>query len=284
MKFAHSICVVLFACVANFSAAHEGPSQIIQRLSHRIDSGRGHAEDYQRRAVEWRVLGKSDRAARDLRLALRRDPDYQPAWRELARVSLALNDPVGAVAAARRALELSEAEGTRNLSTTPQLLLAEILLDTGDAAAARVVIEKACSLNPDQGVDTWWLRAEILAQLGGERSRIECLRAGWQQTGSEALRISWIDAVIESGDGPVVISEVEDSLNRCRLKAAWRIRRARISIGCDKPVEAKADLLKAITELEGRLHPIRPDRGVEQDLADARRLLALSERRAAKNR
>lgn len=275
MKISLSICLllILIGCGTGSSLAHEGPTEIIQRLSHRIDSGGGRVEDYQRRAIEWRYLGKSDRAARDLHLALRRDPDYLPAWKELARVSLLLNDRTGAEAAARRALGLAEKSGNESSSTSAHLLLAEILLETGSAEPARKTIEAAFTLRPQQGVDAWWLRAEILAELDDQSARLDCLSRGWQQTSSEALRIAWIDTAIESGKGEMVLSQVEGSLERCRLKAAWRIRRARIAISQGRHPHAKSDLLLAMDELQGRLNPARPDRTVERSLENARLLL-----------
>jgi tetratricopeptide (TPR) repeat protein len=273
MKFTIVIGLLLIAGSVGSSLAHEGPTEIIQRLSHRIDAGGARAEDFQRRAIEWRILGKSARAARDLRLALRKDPDYQPAWRELARVSLVLNDRNGAVEAARRALELAATASSNHPSTSAHLLLAEILLETGSPDAARKTIDEAFALRPQQGVDAWWLRGEILSELDDRRAHLDCLKAGWQQTGSEALRISWIDAAIESGKVDPVIFEIEESLERCRLKAAWRIRRARVSILHNEPVKAQNDLLLAMEELEGRLSSTRPDRAVVNELASARQLL-----------
>ena len=275
MKITLTICLLWIAFGDHLCLAHEGPAEIIQRLSHRIDSGKGTAEDYRLRAVEWRILGKSDRAARDLQLALRSDPGSQSAWRELARVLLLLNDPNGAVEAARRALEIvvrsnPEAGGS---TSSARILFAEILFETGHAQIARREIDTAFSLRPQQGVDAWWLRAEILAELDDHAARIECLHEGWKETASEALRIAWIDAAIESGRGEVVISQVEESLQRCRLKASWRIRRARVAVSFGEKSKAETDLLLAMEELEGRFNPSRPDRMLEKDLESARHLL-----------
>lgn len=251
---------------------HEGPSEVIRRLSRDIDAGRGTAETYLARAVEYRILKKPSRAARDLRLAAQTDPDLVSVWRESAQVFLDLGDPAAAVRAARTALAGCDPQSRQ--ARVCHLLLAQTLRSAGSSERALEVINGVFSKWPEQGVDAFWLRAKILGELDRTDARTSCLQQGWAVTGSEVLRIAWIEACIESGHGTEVLDFINQGVSSSRLKSAWRIRRAQVMIHLDRNREAEQDLTAAVEELDARINPLRPSRSFVADREVALRLIA----------
>ncbi len=246
---------------------HEGPGEIIRRLSLEIDAGRASASNYLQRAIEYRILGKPSRAARDLQLAVGLNPTLVPAWREATKVFLDLGDSAAAERAARKALAACDPDSLN--ANSCRLLLAETLLRSGSFDRARDVIETAFQMWPHMDVNAYWLRAEILAASGTAEARAECLRRGWEATRSEALRIAWIESCIDSGRGADVLETIDQGLGSARLKSSWRLRRAKVMISLERPDEAQLELVAAITELDQRVNPQKPCREViaDRDLA-----------------
>ncbi len=251
---------------------HEGPPEVIRRLTRDIDAGRGTAETFLARAIEYRILNKPSRAARDLRLATQADPDLVAVWRESAQVFLDLGNPVSAVHAARTALLKCDDDSRQ--ARVCHLLLAQTLRSAGSSREALEVIDDAFLNWPEQDVDAYWLRSEILDELELQSQRLKCLSQGWESTGSEVLRIAWIEACIDLGRGAEVLPLIDGGLAGARLKASWRVRRARVLQIQGHDDEARAELRAALSELEMRINPQRPDPGVIRDHRRAFELLA----------
>jgi len=245
--------VGLFSC-----QGHEGPAEVIARLSGDIDAGRGSAETFLARAIEYRIINKPSRAARDLRLAAQRNPDLVAVWRESAQVFLDLGDSSSAIQAARTALSTCNSDSRQ--ASSCRLLLAETLYRCALYAEAEETIESAFSQSPDMDVNAYWLRAKILDQLDRPQRRAECLREGWELTRSEALRIAWIESCIDLGQGAEVLEVIEQGLRSARLKSAWRLRRAKVMISLERIPEAERELVATIAELDQRINLDKPCR------------------------
>jgi len=275
---------VLVLSVGVFGArGHEGPSEAIRRLSAEIDAGRGTAEIYLARAIEYRILNKASRAARDLSIAAKSAPELVSVWRESAQVYLDLENPTLAVKAARRAVAACNPDSREAMVC--HVLLAEILGEVGFAEEALKVIAHTFSKWPVQGVEIYWQKASLLAQIGHDEQREKCLLSGWKETGSEALRIAWIESCIDLGRGREVLNLIDQGIRTARFKAAWRLRRAEVMISLQSVLEAERELVAAISELDQRSNPQNPCREI---VAERKLALSLlndlgSERRFAPN-
>src|SRR5689334_20380026 len=69
--------------------AHDGPDEVIERLTLKMQRQGRSAELLYQRATEYRTLGKLRQAEVDLNDALRRSPKHFAAWLELSRIQLA---------------------------------------------------------------------------------------------------------------------------------------------------------------------------------------------------
>ena len=66
--------------------SHHDTKALIGKLTKRIDSGDSTAENYYKRAIEYRVLGQMEEAENDLKMALERNINFTVARRELTRI------------------------------------------------------------------------------------------------------------------------------------------------------------------------------------------------------
>ena len=243
------------------AAAHDGPQHVIDELTLQMaSSGQTAARLYQR-ACEYRTLGKLDRAERDLRQALARDPKHRAAQIELAQVLLAAGQHTAAIAVVDRAL--------RQVATPSELpplrmIRCDALLAAGEAQQALAECRLACRANP---TEVEWLlrRSQLEAQLGLHIERIAELAAAVKQHASGVLHIEWIDALLDAGRAGEALAPIEVELADSRLQSSWLIRRARARQMLGKPAEAAADLRLAIAEINQRIYPARPDLSLVAD-------------------
>jgi tetratricopeptide (TPR) repeat protein len=104
---------LLALCAPGIIRAHDSPEHVVEALTARMAREGKTASLLYRRAVEYRALGKSDRAAGDLLAALKADRAYLPAHRELCLVRLAEGRNGEALAAIDRAIGLVPGERER---------------------------------------------------------------------------------------------------------------------------------------------------------------------------
>ena len=80
-----------------------------------------------------------------------------------------------------------------------------------------------------------------------------------EQTASPVLEAEWIDALLDSGESRAALARIEPQLAESRCRASWLIRRARARLALDQSTRARGDLHAAVTEINGRLNPARPE-------------------------
>ena len=262
--------VCLGLCVAPVAAfGHDSPEHVIEDLSIAMQRRGRSPELLYRRATEYRVLGRLDRAAEDLQAALELSPDYLVAQLELGRVHLALGDPDKARIAVERAEPLAKEPHERALV---HMTRCELHLTTGKPEEALRECQQACRLHP--GEVEWLLqRSQLQADLGRHGARIRDLQAARKQNPSVVLQIELIEAWIDAGQFEEALPQIESELADSRWRSSWLLRRARILQRTGKDVAAASDLRAAIEEIDARLHPARPDAGLLVDRGTARAML-----------
>src|SRR5262245_8803400 len=93
--------------------AHDSPEHVIEGLTSRIQSDPRRPDLFWRRATEYRALGQSEPALRDLKQSLKLDRNYIPALTHLSRLQLAQGSRRAALRTIERALALVEDEAQR---------------------------------------------------------------------------------------------------------------------------------------------------------------------------
>ncbi len=264
------------ALLTGASAHHDTETQI-RLYTERIEAGERTAEIYYQRATEYRVLRRPQLAEADLRRALDRDPAYAPARAELARILNARGEPEAALDAAAQNVA---AATTPRRQAAALMLLARLLADNAEPAAALHACDSALDVRPEGEVEWFLLRAELLGELGRGSERPETLAAGHRATGSIVLRNARLDSLLDEGRAAEALPTIEAELASARLKSTWLLRRARATFTTD-PEAARADLEACLAELEGRIHPARPDLTLVADRGLAHALLGHRDRARA---
>ena len=220
-----------------------------------------------KRAGEYRVLGQLNKAAADLREALKSEPNLAAAHTELSRIYLAQSEPAKALAAITQALALVSDEKAR---APLRMWRAEIFVAQNKPAEALADIARAFETHPAD-IDWYLQRAQIQSRLGKFAECVAGLKAGFDQTGSAVLEIEWIEALIDAGQFRQALERIEPQLASARWQSSWLLRRARARKGLGE--EFAADVRAAITELNRRLSPQHPDLTLLADRGTANALL-----------
>ena len=254
--------------------AHHDTEKMIALFSERIQSGEASAELYFRRAIEYRVLRQYAKAEADLQQALKVDPNYTAAHRELAHLLAKKGKKRLAIQSARQAIHASRDINER---AGAMILLARLLAASGQPELALQHCRDAFVLRPSGKVEWYLLHAELLNSLKMDRKRQEVLAAGYAATHSIVLRNAWIDALLDAGEHGTAMPIIEKELKESRLKSSWLLRFARAKIATSQKVEAIAALRLCLEELTVRIHPERPDISLIAQRGLARALLGRSE-------
>lgn len=236
--------------------AHHDTEKMIALFTRRMESGEANAELYFRRAVEYRVLRQYAKAEADLQQALKIDPNYTSAHRELAHLLAKKGEKRLAIQSARQAIHAS---GDINERSGAMILLARLLGASGQPETALRHCRDAFTLDPAGKVEWYLLHAELLDTLNRENERPEILAAGYTATHSIVLRNAWIDALLDAGRYSTALPVIEQELSESRLKSSWQLRYARAQIGLGLRTDANKTLTLCLEELATRIHPERPD-------------------------
>ena len=268
--------------------AHDSPEHVAGALSVEMARGGTNATLLWCRATEYRALGRLATAVADLQHALALDPKLIPAWSDLARLELQRKNPAEALISINRAIALAGDEGGR---APLRMVRAEIHAALGHADAALADCERALSGGTMLDAEWFLVRSQFQLRLGRGTQAVAGLKEGFDQTGSAVLEAEWIDALIDAGKCREALELIELRLAEARCQSSWLLRRGRARQSTGDAVRARGDLNAAITEINQRLHPDRPDAGLlaERGLAAAllgdeeaaRRDLAAARRREA---
>ncbi len=246
---------LLALCAPGMVRAHDSPEHVVEALTARIAREGKTAPLLYRRAVEYRVLGKLDHAAADLLAALKVDPAYLSAHRELCLVRLAGGRDGEALAAIDGAIALVPGERER---APLYMVRARVYADGGRDAAALADCERAFRHHTGE-VDWYLTRARLQARLGTWDACLGGLKRGIEQTGSAVLEVEFVETLIDAGRYREALARIEPELQDARWQSAWRLRRGRALLGLGEKPRAQEDLRAAIAEMDPRIRPGTPD-------------------------
>ena len=232
--------------------AHEGPEQDIEEITAEIATFGESAERLLQRAIEYRVLGRLKEAGNDLDRASRLEPARSGLKRELARVQDGMGRTNEALATVESGLRIADLDPDEEAAL--RMMRGDFLAARGSSAKALEEFGSAIRLRPDNG--DWYLRRSALQRsLGQWEECLSGLEAGIRETGSGTLEIERVEVLLDAGRWEKALVLVEPELEASRLKASWRIRRARALLGLARKPEAIPDLRSALAEIDARLGP-----------------------------
>lgn len=258
---------------APVAQAHDSPEHSVEDLTAHIQQEGESVPLLLRCASHYRVLGQAEKAIADLSRVLQLEPKQEGALVELSRIHLAQGN-------ADTSLQwIQQAIGTGKPNKDNAHLYAaraDIYLAKADYANAIADYNRAIAA--DAGQIDWYLNRSWVHELLNDHSqRIKSLAKGYEATRSVVLQNEWIEALIEGGHAQIALQIIEPQLRQARLKSSWLIRRARARLALKNPLEysgaARNDLKEAITEINLRLRPSRPDTDLLLDRALASLLL-----------
>lgn len=266
----HVFSFLFFVAMGSLVTSHHDTKVLIENLTKRIDSGESTAENYYKRAIEYRVLGQIKEAEKDLKMALKRNANFTVARREMTRILSKKGNHKRAILCAEKVIINAL---TKREKSSAMILLAEVLSNAGEPSEAIKYSSSAFELNPNGKIEWYLLHARLLREIKRDDERPKILHTGYQTTGSIVLRNVWIDSLLECQQYETALPIIEKELLENRLKSSWKIRRAKAYIGTGKINAAMNDLRTCIKELNQRIHPRNPDMTLIADRGLAHALL-----------
>jgi tetratricopeptide (TPR) repeat protein len=243
------------------AAAHDSPEHVIEALTARIEAG-PRPDLLWRRAAEYRSLGQLQPATRDLKQALKLDPNHLPALADLSRMQLAQGSGRAALRTIEHALGLVQEDASR---APLRMVRADIFCASGNLEKALADCERALPFASGIELDWYLTRSQIQSRLGRFREAAAGLREGFERTGSAVLEVEWIDALIDGGLLGDAAPRIESFLEESRWRSSWLIRRARVRLAQGELTAGHNDLLAAIQELNQRINGLQPSVGLVAD-------------------
>lgn len=264
------VSILLTLCLATLAVtAHESPEHNVQRLTHGIKTNYT-ADNLFQRAAANRALGQLEKAAADLHSAISLDATRLSYPLELCRVQLALCQPTQALDTVNNALKLAQSATQR---ARIHILRAEAYQLRQQPEPSLQAVQIAFNEAPRGEIEWFLLRSENQRQLQLHAQRIADLKAGLDLHHSAVLKAHWIDALIDARHFPTALPLIDCELTDRRWKSSWLIKRARTLQGLERDTEATANLRAALTEINSRLIPTRPDPFLLADQGTAHALL-----------
>ncbi|MFT4548544.1 MAG: tetratricopeptide (TPR) repeat protein [Verrucomicrobiales bacterium] len=270
---------ILLALLTAAVSAHHNVEEMIRQFTELIETGGDDTppEVYYRRATEYRVTRKFDKARADLEKAIELAPEFIAAHEDLGRLHQLHGDLPKAIASLDKAVAAATTDREKAASLAVR---AEILASAGKTEDALTDVENALETYKRGAVDWFLLRSDLQDQLDQKEARLKGLKAGHARTKSVVLYNAWVEALVETGDYETARPIIGARVAAARLKSSWLIRRAKLHLATDEKDAAIKDLQQAITELNQRLNPENPDITLLIDRGIAHQLL--EDRSAAK--
>jgi tetratricopeptide (TPR) repeat protein len=250
--------------------AHDSPEHTVEALTTLMDRAGQTPDRLFQRATELRALGHLDQAAADLEAALELDSRYVPAALGLCRIRMAQSDLEAGLDLSARALASLDLSGRQRAELL--IIRAQLLQRCGQWTDALAACNQALK-EPQPPVDWYLVRSRLQRYLQLDDQRISDLERAWQQTGSAVVQIEFIEALIDARKWDQALAHLQPELASARWQSAWLIRRARVRLGQGAQAAGRADLQRAIDEINTRLNPARPDVTLVADRAFAHELL-----------
>ena len=247
--------VILLACLMGQIHAHESPSHSLKQLNQHIQEN-PKPELFFQRAMAYKALGKINKAAADLQIAIKARPEFLPWQIERSRVELTAQRPANALNIANQALKLTKTGSQR---AEVHILRAEAYQATGKHKPSLHACQLAFKELPAGKIEWFLLRSENQRQLGLHQQRLQGLKAGLKIYPNTIIKSHWVDALIDASQYSQALTHIDQELIDLRWKSSWLIKRARSLIGLKRNAEAQSDLTTALEEIQQRLNPARPD-------------------------
>ena len=250
-----------FGC-SGVSYSHDSPNDVIDALSHRIETDSASVRLLVSRAYEFRAYGDLDAAESDLVAALTMDASDVAACVALGQLYVFRNrydDALGIVnAGMRHGSSIEDRSGLHGLA-------AEAHLGKGSWKAGLLEIDQA--LNGSPGELEWSLvKSRILSELGLYGERLEFLRNASGRNGSIVLQIELVGALRDVRRFDESIRMIEGYIEKRRWKADWYLRRAEVFVLMKDFGLACADAERALDEIDVRMEM----HGVDDELLKVR--------------
>lgn len=288
--------VLLVLVSATWGSAHEGPHEVIDRLTATITTDGLTADRLFRRGVEYRALRKYRSAAADFKHALQLEPQSDFIRLELVRLQLkqfevvlvAAGDTAGMKTVAAGLLNRVEpllGSSEEAVRAAGHAIRGQVFRHTQRWQLAVEEFDAALENHPQELQWVLW-RAEAEQQLERWDAAVAGLRQASAATDSPVIQAALCDALLAAArpaldtDPAVAAAALEEAqamidqqLLRCRLKSRWRIRKADCVLMLGDEAEAKTQLVAAIDELDARLNTDHPDPILVRDRQKAQRLM-----------
>src|SRR5262245_11993269 len=166
------------------ACGHDSPEHVIEALTARIEAVGKRPDLLWRRATEYRALGQLDSAARDLKAALRLQPDYLAVLQDLALVEVAQGRTNRAFRTISRAFKSSVDEAAL---ASIRMVRADILCAQNKLEDALGDCEKALRQGTGSELDWFITRANLQRRLGRPDAAAAGLKQAFEQNGSAVL-------------------------------------------------------------------------------------------------
>lgn len=247
--------VILLSCLICHTYAHESPSHSIELLDQHIEESPTPALLFQR-AMAYKALGKMNRAAADLTLALKEQPNQLEWLLEHCHIEFARNRADSALRTANKCLKLAKENNQR---ADIHILRAQAHQLNGKPKPSLHACQLAFKEVPDGKINWFLLRAENQYLLGLHKERIHGLKAGLKIYPETILKPHYVDALIDVGQYKHALTIIEKELPSLRWQAHWQVKKAQVLIALNRQKEAQVSLQGALQEINQRLNPSQPD-------------------------
>lgn len=231
--------------------AHHSPSQVVEALSKRIESGKPTATLFVRRGDEYRAIAEPRHAAADYQSALSLQPDYLPALHGLAHARFrqqhfdeAIQVSQQGIAASSNADEAGPFHAIRARTYEQQELWQSALTEWKQSLAA------------SQPNINWYLgESRTLTKLNRPDDARLSLEAAIKRNPSVVLHRAWIRTLIDCGMSGEASQHIEAGIARSRWKSSWLLLRAQLELSEGQPVAAQRDAKLMLQEIDTRWNP-----------------------------
>jgi len=261
--------VYLAFAVSPAAQAHHSPSEVVESLTHRIESGSPTAALLTRRGDEYRALADNQSAAADYHSALKLQPDYLPALHGLAHACFNQRRFSETIQVSQQGLAASSSP---DQSGPFHALLARTYEQQEKWKTA--LAEWKSSLAAARPNINWYLgEARVLTKLNRHDDARLSLAAAIKRNPSTVLRRTWIKTLIACGQTNEAAQHIEAGLARSRWKSSWLLLRAQLELSQGLANEARLDAARALREIDSRLQPTRANPWLTADRQQALAIL-----------
>jgi len=249
LKITGFVCITL--AVSPPTWAHHSPSEVVEALTERIESGERTATLLVRRGDEYRAIAEPQLATADYQSALELEKNYLPALQGLAHASFNQQHFGQAIKASQQGI--ADAQNIDAAGPFHAILARtyEQQQQWKNALAAWNL-----SLAVSQPDINWFLgEARLLSKLNRHHDARLSLESALERNPSVVLRRAWIKSLIDSGQAAEASQHIEAGLARARWKSSWLLLRARLELAQNQPEAAKRDAELTLKEIEKRWNP-----------------------------